>query len=59
MLAGAQGWALNRAETEPNGLVMAETGRKPYASYDVAPFPNERLKPPASLGELERRPFWT
>ena len=37
---------------------MAGTGRKPFATYDVQPFGVwERLKPPGSLGEPERRAF--
>jgi phage terminase small subunit len=41
------------------GLLVAETGRKPFATYDLTPFgfPDERLRPPASLGELEKRAF--
>src|SRR5262245_16618063 len=38
---------------------MAETGRKPFATYDINPFglPDERLRPPASLGTLEKQVF--
>src|SRR5262245_45074453 len=38
---------------------MAETGRRPYATFDVATFgyPDERLRPPASLGTREKRVF--
>ena len=38
---------------------MTGTGRKPYEMTDVAPFglPNQRLRPPPSLGEPERRAF--
>jgi hypothetical protein len=53
------GWALNRPESEAIGVIMAGTGRKPYATYDVQPFGAwERLKPPASLGKPERRAFF-
>jgi hypothetical protein len=38
---------------------MAGTGRKPFATYDVQPFGEwERLKPPAGLGELEKKAFF-
>jgi phage terminase small subunit len=38
---------------------MAATGRRPYESTDVAPYGagSGRLRPPATLGELERRAF--
>jgi hypothetical protein len=42
------------------GALLAQTGRKPFATYDVVPFGlgNSRLKPPASLGKLEKRAFF-
>jgi hypothetical protein len=41
------------------GALLAQTGRKPFATYDVQPFGAwERLKPPASLGEPEKRAFF-
>jgi phage terminase small subunit len=38
---------------------MGGTGRKPFVTMDVTPFglPDERLRPPDSLGPLERRVF--
>jgi len=38
---------------------MAGTGRKPFVSLDTVPYGvgNQRLKPPACLGELEKRAF--
>jgi len=40
---------------------MAGTGRKPYVTHDVTPFdaPDERLRPPDSLGPAEKRVFWS
>jgi hypothetical protein len=39
---------------------MAGTGRKPYATVDITPFdaPDQRLRPPDSLGPLEKRIFF-
>jgi phage terminase small subunit len=36
------------------------TGRKPYSTHDVTPFdlPDQRLRPPDSLGPLEKRIFF-
>jgi hypothetical protein len=41
------------------GCDMPATGRKPFDTFDVAPYGagNGRLRPPATLGELERRAF--
>ena len=40
---------------------MAGTGRKPYTTMDIHPYgePDERLKPPDSLGPAEKRVFWS
>ena len=40
---------------------MGGTGRKPYTSMDVHPYgePDDRLKPPDSLGPAEKRVFWS
>src|SRR6516225_9670738 len=38
---------------------MAGTGRKPFVTTDVTPFglPNKRVRPPTTLGALEKRAF--
>src|SRR6516225_7419563 len=37
------------------------TGRKPYVTHDVTPLgsPDQRLRPPDSLGPAEKRVFWS
>jgi hypothetical protein len=50
-------------QNQPNpshpGRDMPATGRKPFDTFDVALYGagNRRLRPPATLGELERRAF--
>jgi hypothetical protein len=38
---------------------MAGKGRSPYATFDTLPYgvPNQRIKPPDYLGDLEKRVF--
>jgi hypothetical protein len=53
------GWAVKSAPNSRQiGVIMAGTGRKPFKTYDLQPFGfGERLKPPGSLGEPEKRAF--
>jgi phage terminase small subunit len=38
---------------------LVQTGRKPFTTIDITPFglPDGRLRPPASLGQLEKQAF--